>query len=78
MVELLQDRPMEALADSIGLRGLCLGFCMIDIVDGQEQLIVVGLCATTVFCSTVGEYPQQADHLPRRTVIPDHSADQPP
>ena len=31
---------------------------MIDIVDGQKQLIVVGLCTATVLSSTVRQYLQ--------------------
>src|SRR3569832_2380171 len=38
LVELVQDRLMEALADPIGLRRLGFGARMVDVVDGQIQL----------------------------------------
>src|SRR3569833_158990 len=48
LVELVQDRLMEALADHIGLRRLGFGARMVDVVDGQIQL---NSC-----CSTIPQY----------------------
>ena len=41
LIKLLQDRFVETLADAIGLRRLHLGFGMLDVIDGQEKLVIV-------------------------------------
>src|SRR5512134_3399781 len=44
-VELIQHRPVEALANAIGLWALRLGPAVIDVLDGQVQLVFVTLAA---------------------------------
>ena len=41
LVELLQDRIVEALADAIGLRVPDLGLRVLDVVRGKVELIVM-------------------------------------
>ena len=41
LVKLLQDGFVEAFADAVGLWVLCLGFCVIDIVYGEVELVWV-------------------------------------
>src|ERR1051325_4436321 len=38
-VELVEHSPVEALADTVGLRALCLGPRMIDVLDGKIKLV---------------------------------------
>ena len=54
---------MKSFTDTISLRRFGLGFCVLDIVDGQEQLIVVGFCAATVFGTPVSENAQHGQLL---------------
>ena len=42
-IELIEHGSMEALADSVGLRALGLGAGVIDILDGEIELVVVML-----------------------------------
>jgi hypothetical protein len=44
LVELVQDRLMEAFADAIDLRCLTLCLGMVNVVDCQEQVVIVSLC----------------------------------
>src|SRR6185295_18722046 len=42
-IELVQDGAMEALADAIGLRALGLGSAVIDVLDGEAELVFMAL-----------------------------------
>ena len=42
-IELVEHGSMEPLADSVGLRALGLGPGMIDVLDGEIELVVVML-----------------------------------
>jgi hypothetical protein len=44
-VELVEHGAMEALADAVGLRALGLGAGMIDVLDGEVELVFVALAA---------------------------------
>ena len=54
---------MEALADTVRLRGHRLRFRMVDIVDGQIQLIIMLLYFITVLCAPVRQYSQHRQPL---------------
>ncbi len=58
VVELMQNGAVKAFANAIRLRRLCFGVRVFDIVDGELQLIVMLLGATTVFGATFGENAQ--------------------
>ncbi len=63
LVELLQDRLVETLADTVGLRvpGLRLG--ALDVVDGQVELVVVVLGAPAELRAPVGQHSQDCHAL---------------
>ena len=42
-VELIQHGAMEALADAVGLRALGLGAAVVDVLDGEIELVFVAL-----------------------------------
>ena len=56
LIELVQDGFMEALADSVGLRASRLGFGMLDVLDCQEQLVVVGFDLASELRSSIGQH----------------------
>ena len=58
LIKLLQYGLVEALANAVGLRMLDLGPGVINIVDGQEQLVVVLVRPATILGSTVGHDTQ--------------------
>ena len=58
LVELLQDRLVELLADAVRLRRLHRGFGVINIVDGKEELEVVFVDAPAIFRSAVRQSAQ--------------------
>src|SRR4029077_13360559 len=45
-IELVEHRAMEALADAIGLLALGFGAAVVDVLDGQVELVFVALIAT--------------------------------
>ena len=45
LVELLQDGFVEPFADAVGLRRFDFGLGVVDVVDGQEQLVIVPIGA---------------------------------
>lgn len=56
LVKLLQDCLVKPLADTIRLRvhGLCLG--MLNVVQGQIELIVMRFCLACIFSSIAAEH----------------------
>ena len=58
LIKLLQDGFMEPLTDTVGLGRLYLCPGVFDVVDGQEQLIVVCVGATTIFPAAIREDPK--------------------
>lgn len=61
LIELLFDRSVEPLADAVGLGTVGLGPRMVDIINGQVQLIIVPLRPATELGAAVGQYAQQID-----------------
>lgn len=49
---------MEPLADTIRLRRPRLRFCMVYVIDGQIQPVIMLLYFTAVLCTPVGQYSQ--------------------
>ena len=58
LIELLQDRLVEPLADAVGLRRLHFGFRVVNVVDRQEELEVVLVYAPTIFRAAIRHDPQ--------------------
>src|SRR4029077_7738440 len=52
-IELIETGSMEALADSVGLRALGLGPRMIDVLDGEIELVVVMLGVAAILGATI-------------------------
>ena len=50
---------MESLADAVGLRTVGFGACVLNVVDGEIELVIVALLSSTVLGSPIGENPQQ-------------------
>ena len=55
-VELILQGLVEALADPVGLRMAGLGAAVIDILDGQVQLIFVMFARPAVFSAAIGQH----------------------
>jgi hypothetical protein len=55
-VELVEQRPMETLADSICLRAFGLGAAVIDVLDREIELVFVALGAAELG-ATIGQHP---------------------
>jgi hypothetical protein len=62
-VELVEHRAVEALANAIGLRALGLGAGVVDILNGQIELVLVALGVAAVLGAAVGEHPGDANAL---------------
>src|SRR6201981_3918222 len=60
-VELVENRFVEALADSVGLRALGLGSQVIDVLDRKVKLVFVSLRVATILTAAVGQYAQKLD-----------------
>ena len=54
---------MKAFTDAVGLGMVRFDFAMINIFNGQVELIFVVLNRTIVFGASGGQYPQQAERL---------------
>jgi len=50
---------VETLADAVGLGMAGLGAAVIDVLQGQIELILVMLARPTVFRAAIGEHAQQ-------------------
>src|SRR6516165_9002631 len=59
-VELVEDGAMEALANAIGLRALGLGAGMVDVLNGEIELVFVALRAAKLGAA-IGQHARQAD-----------------
>jgi len=58
MIELVEYRLLEPLADAVGLRALHLGLGVVDVVKGQIELVLVPLEVAAELTPAVGEDPQ--------------------
>jgi hypothetical protein len=47
---------VEAFSNAVGLRSICPGFGMVDILNTQIKLIGVMLWFTTIFSSPISQY----------------------
>jgi hypothetical protein len=56
-IELVEHGSMEPLADSVRLRALGLGPGVIDVLDGEIELVVVMLWIATILGATIRQYP---------------------
>jgi hypothetical protein len=54
--KLIEHSFVKSLTDPIGLRTLRLGARMVDVLQGQVQLVVVMLGITAVFCAPIGQH----------------------
>ena len=52
---------MEALANAVRLRALGLGAGVVDILDGEVELILVALGIAAVFAAAIGQHPAERD-----------------
>ena len=55
LIELLQDGFVEALADAVGLRASRLGAAVVDVLDGQIELVLMRLGGAAEFRAAVGQ-----------------------
>src|SRR6516165_2098436 len=58
--ERVEDGAMEALANAIGLRALGLGAGMVDVLNGEIELVFVALRAAKLGAA-IGQHARQAD-----------------
>ena len=58
LIKFLQYGLVEPLANAVGLWVFDLGLCVVNVVDGQEQLIVVLVGSAAEFRSPVGQDAQ--------------------
>src|SRR5438046_6499052 len=59
-IELVEQRAMEALADTVGLRALGLGAAVFDVLDRQVELVLVAFPAAELGAG-IGQHPAQPD-----------------
>src|SRR6186713_298128 len=62
-VELVEHGFVEALADAVGLRALCLGPRMIDVLNGKIKLVLMMLRIATIFRAPVGQHPAEGNAM---------------
>jgi hypothetical protein len=60
-IELVHHGLVESLADPVGLGMLRLRPCMIDVLDGQLEFVLMPLGCSTVLGPMVGQDPAQGD-----------------
>jgi transposase-like protein len=58
-IELVEHRFVKPLADPIGLRTLRLGARVIDVLQGQVQLVLVMLRITAILRAPIGQHSEQ-------------------
>ena len=59
-VEFVKDGAMKALANAIGLRAFSLGAAVVDVLDGQIELVIVAL-GTAKLGAAIGQHARQTD-----------------
>src|SRR5215203_6328583 len=73
-VELVEHGLVEALADAVGLRALCLGPRMIDVLNGKIKLVIVVLRIAAILRAPIGQHPAEGNAVvpwPDRSFVPD-------
>lgn len=63
LIELILNRLVEPLADTVGLRVTCLGLAVVNVLDGSVELVFVMFTGTTEPCAPVSEDSEQRDLL---------------
>jgi len=63
LIELLQERFVEAFADSIGLGFAGLGPGMVNVLNSQVELVLVVLAGATVLSAAVGKNTQERNSM---------------
>jgi hypothetical protein len=58
-IELVEHGSMEAFADSVGLRALGLGAGVIDVLDGEIELVVVMLGVAAILRAAIRQQCQE-------------------
>ena len=59
LIELFENRSVESFADAVGLRALCFRLSVINVLDGEVQLIVVLIRLSAILGAAVGEHAKQ-------------------
>jgi hypothetical protein len=54
-IELVKHCLVEVLDDAVGLRALCLGPSVIDVLDSQVEFVFVTIMGTAVLGAAVGQ-----------------------
>ena len=70
-VELVEDGAMEALANAIGLRALGLGAAVVDVLNGEIELVFVALGAAKLGAA-IGQHATAGCRARHRTAPPGH------
>ena len=63
LVELVEERLVEALADAVSLRALRLRLCVVDVTQRQVELVLVPFDITAVLRPPIRHDPQNRDPL---------------
>lgn len=63
LIELIQNGLVETLADTVCLRMSGFGFCVVYVIDGQIQLVIVLFNFAAVFGASVSENTQHRQRL---------------
>src|ERR1700757_4560547 len=71
-VELVEDGAMEALANAIGLRAFGLGAAMVDVLDGQIELVNRGSGCRKTRCRDRSARATDRCRARHKTAPPDH------
>ena len=58
LIKLLQDGLVKAFANAVCLRMIDFSFAVINVVDGKEELIVMGIGPPAKLGAAVGQYAQ--------------------
>ena len=61
LIELLQERLMEAFADAVGLGAAGFGLGMVDGLDGQVELVLVVLRRAALISSWMCRIPNLSE-----------------
>ena len=60
LVKLLQNGFVKSLADSIGLRVMRLSLDVLNVIQGQVELVIVLLRPAAVFCAAIIQHANDA------------------
>ena len=60
-VKLVEHGAVETLADAVRLRALGLGAAVVDVLDGQVELVLVALGTAAIFGTAIRQHPAEPD-----------------